>query len=284
MTNCLRGGLGLALRRQAESIGLTAIGTVEASAYARLFEPTAPGAPSGFAKSPRPFVLRSTGVGELMVAPGGIWWFDLHLFDLRPPSLLSPLWEAVRAMAVEGVGLGRGRSELLDVQVLDENGEPLAPIRSWEQLPPPLSIGLAPLQVPMRRVRVRFVTPTELKAGGRADAPPEFAVLFARLRDRVSTLCAFYGDDPLAIDYREMGVRARAVRIVRADLSYSSASRRSTKTGQRHPLGGFTGEVEYEGDLAEFLPFLKAGRWTGVGRQTVWGKGAIETTVLDPAA
>jgi hypothetical protein len=31
--------------------------------------------------------------------------------------------------------------------------------------------------------------------------------------------------------------------------------------------------VEYEGELTPFLPFLRAGEWAGVGRQTVWGKG-----------
>ena len=36
-----------------------------------------------------------------------------------------------------------------------------------------------------------------------------------------------------------------------------------------------TGEVEYGGELGEFLPYLEAGQWIGVGRQTVWGKGEI---------
>ena len=42
-----------------------------------------------------------------------------------------------------------------------------------------------------------------------------------------------------------------------------------------HPIGGFTGTAEYVGDLAEFLPWLRAARWVGVGRQTVWGKGDV---------
>jgi hypothetical protein len=40
-------------------------------------------------------------------------------------------------------------------------------------------------------------------------------------------------------------------------------------------LGGFVGEADYTGDLTEFLPYLRAAQWTGVGRQTTWGKGAI---------
>jgi hypothetical protein len=41
-------------------------------------------------------------------------------------------------------------------------------------------------------------------------------------------------------------------------------------------LGGFVGDAEYEGELGEFMAYLLAGKWTGVGRQTVWGKGELE--------
>jgi CRISPR/Cas system endoribonuclease Cas6 (RAMP superfamily) len=49
-----------------------------------------------------------------------------------------------------------------------------------------------------------------------------------------------------------------------------------------HSLGGFTGEAEYEGELAEFLPWLRAARWVGVGRQTVWGKGEVRVESSAP--
>ena len=73
-----------------------------------------------------------------------------------------------------------------------------------------------------------------------------------------------------------MGERANAIRMTRCELEWREAERLSSRTGQRHPLGGFVGEADYEGNLAEFLPFLHAGEWTGVGRQTVWGKGELE--------
>ena len=47
-----------------------------------------------------------------------------------------------------------------------------------------------------------------------------------------------------------------------------------------HSIGGFVGEAEYEGDLAEFVPYLRVAKWTGVGRQTVWGKGEVEVRIL----
>jgi CRISPR-associated endoribonuclease Cas6 len=105
---------------------------------------------------------------------------------------------------------------------------------------------------------------------------PEFGILFGRLRDRISTLRALYGPGPLEIDFRGMGERAAQVRMTRCELQRSEVDRLSSRTGQRHPLGGFVGEAQYEGELGEFLPYLRAGKWTGVGRQTVWGKGEIE--------
>lgn len=47
-----------------------------------------------------------------------------------------------------------------------------------------------------------------------------------------------------------------------------------------HPLGGVTGWVEYEGELGEFLPYLRAATYTGVGRQTVWGHGRLKVEKL----
>jgi len=58
------------------------------------------------------------------------------------------------------------------------------------------------------------------------------------------------------------------------------AERRSSRTGQVHGIGGFVGVAEYEGELGEFVPYLEAARWTGVGRQCVWGKGELHVEAL----
>jgi len=128
---------------------------------------------------------------------------------------------------------------------------------------------------PAAHLRVHFLTPTELKYGGTVAPHPEFAILFARLRDRVSTLRALYGSGPLEIDFRGLGERAAKVRMTACDLQWEKVERKSGRTGQVHPLGGFTGTAEYQGELSEFLPWLRAARWVGVGRQTVWGKGDV---------
>jgi hypothetical protein len=69
--------------------------------------------------------------------------------------------------------------------------------------------------------------------------------------------------------------------MTRCEIRRVEVERRSGRTGQSHSIGGFAGVAEYEGDLREFLPFLEAAQWTGVGRQAVWGKGEIAVTPID---
>ena len=68
--------------------------------------------------------------------------------------------------------------------------------------------------------------------------------------------------------------------MTRCDVEQVERDRVSRATGQRHPLGGFVGVAEYEGELNEFAPYLEVARFTGVGRQTVWGKGEIAWEAL----
>ncbi|MBZ5590708.1 MAG: CRISPR system precrRNA processing endoribonuclease RAMP protein Cas6 [Acidobacteriia bacterium] len=276
--NTVRGALGSILREIACTPHCGGNQHQVECAYARIFEPRGQAnGPSGFSQRPRPFVLRTHHLDGGRFQPGEGFSFDVHLFDLTDP-LLPYFVQALTRFADEGLGRGRQRAKLERVEQLAITDDERRCV--WDGGKPgpllePSSVTLAPDSAPVTIARVRFVTPTELKSQNMLAAQPEFAVLFARIRDRISALRAFYGPGPLDIDFRAMGQRASCIRMTRCDLRDEHAERRSSRTGQVHALGGFTGEVEYQGDLAEFLPYLGAARWTGVGRQTVWGKGEL---------
>lgn len=249
-SNLLRGVFGITLRRlicPPDCPGARSCPERETCNYARIFEPPAAG-PSGHADPPRPFVFRANHLDGQTMQAGDAFHFDFHLF-LDAAPLLPHLTQAFAALE---------RAELREVEYADER-----------------VLSLAHPAESVTRVTVRFVTPTELKG---PVATPEFGILAARIRDRISTLRELYSDGPLDLDYRAFGERAAKIRMTRCDLQHVDAERRSRRTGQTHSLGGFTGECDYEGDLTEFVPYLEAARWTGVGRQTVWGKGEIHVT------
>ena len=213
--------------------------------------------PSGLVDPPRPFVLRAWHLDGKTFQPGERFGIGVHDFDIAKP-MGAMFAQAFGALARVGFGSGRGKVELLPVETtgevetlrLEAAGNP-----QW--------------------ARVRFVTPTELKGeAGEGEIP--FGVLFARVRDRIATLSRLYGREPVEADFAGLGERAREIRTVHSSLRAEEVTRRSSRTAQKHGIGGFTGTVEYAGDLGEFLPWLRAAWWTGVGRHTVWGNGVME--------
>ena len=216
--------------------------------YSQFFAPVAADGegPSGLRDLPRPFVFRASHLDGAAFAPGERFHVGINWFETREPAI--DLLEKILAE------LMRGRAKLESIEGREA-----------------LRFELAAHREPIGQMRVRFLTPTELKGAER----PEFGVLLARIRDRVSTLRALYGAGPLELDFKGMGERAARIQMTHCEIEKVCMDRMSRSTGQHHSLGGFVGTTEYEGDLGEFLPLLEIARWTGVGRQTVWGKGEI---------
>lgn len=255
-------------------------------AYAKIFEPVAQQGegPSGLRDWPRPFVFRAAHLDGRTIDKGRPFHFDVYLYDLRDPAIVYFVL-AFAQLARDGIGPRRGRAVLGRVDQLAQDGRPQTHIYNGQtflmtELPAPITLDLSSATEAVSKIKVRFLTPTELKHGQALAAKPEFPILLGRIRDRISTLRALYGPGALDIDFKALSERAEQVRMTDCRIDFSEVERKSARTGERHPLGGFVGEAEYEGALGEFMPWLYAAPWVGVGRQTVWGKGVVDVTVL----
>ncbi|MBI4908636.1 MAG: CRISPR system precrRNA processing endoribonuclease RAMP protein Cas6 [Acidobacteria bacterium] len=234
--NMLRGAFGWILQQE------------DPHSASQLFSPKLSAGPSGLTDAPRPFVFRTAHLEGHRFAPGKRFPFGMNLF-LDSEAALQKVVETFQKLE---------RARLV----------------SWSRAAK--SVQLRPAQENVRKIRVTFLSPSEIKGnGGQILDEPDFGVMLCRIRDRVSTLRNLYGDGAVEMDFASFGERAAQVRLTRCELEHHDAERTSARTGQTHSLSGFTGIAEYEGDLDEFLPFLRAAAFTGVGRQTVWGKGEI---------
>jgi len=125
------------------------------------------------------------------VQPAELFDFDLHLFDLSERSITCFL-DSFTQLAREGLGAQRSRVDLTTVSQLDAGGNVASTIVSSSlralQNVPPLEISLDRPTLVINRVCIRFLTPTELKSGEQLASQPEFPILAARIRARVSTL------------------------------------------------------------------------------------------------
>ena len=241
----LRGALGFALAGDPQL-------------YQAFFSPAITTGPSGLRTPPRPFVLRARHLDSAIVEPGTEFHFLLHLFGR---DSVVPLQTVLHRMAAAGLG---------------EHRVPLQWIGLQEELQ---TCVLAPEQTPVETATVSFLSPISLKPLPATAVEIPFAVLFARARDRVSTLLSFYGNPGPLPDFRALGTIAAGVRTHSSALTPVRYDRRSARTGQSHPLAGVTGWARYASPdpdvLPQLLPWLHAAQFCGVGRHTVWGMGEI---------
>lgn len=212
--------------------------------------------------TPRPFVLRCRNLDGCRYSPGEVFSFHLHLF-LFESQLLEALTAAVDAMGHKGFGPTRSRAILL-----------LPPVQRHRSLHLDEPVEQANL------VRIHFHTPTELKRRAEIREPCQFSLLIEHITRRLERLSAQYGAGSLALDDNTLRKQTDAVLLRSANLQYVEVSRRGSRHGQTHPMGGFVGSADYSGDLTPFMRLLQAASAAGVGRHTVWGNGEISTERL----
>jgi hypothetical protein len=199
---------------------------------------------------------------------------------------------ALRKLGEDGLGKRRTRFRVEAVRALDAAGLARATVyeRGSDLVRPERHAMRArdlmrPGDREARRVRIRYLSPTDVRSeatamAGPSPAPP-FGALIRRARDRASALATFFGDGALAYDARAVGLSADRALLVAAEIDRASVSRRSTRTGERHELGGVVGSAIYEGDgVSAAMPWLRLAELIGVGKHATFGHGRIEVDAL----
>jgi CRISPR/Cas system endoribonuclease Cas6 (RAMP superfamily) len=283
--NAIRSALGASLRRAVcagDCEDPTDCGRGNDCPYLYLFQPTLEIGPSGMRHPPRPFTIRARPLAGRPIAPGERFELGINLFELRRPAI-EWLVHAFSRWKEEGQGPARSTVLLESVEVdrPSGTGELLVADGAFlREQPEPVSLSVESIgAVDAKRMEIEFLSPTEFKENGSLVESPSFAVLMRRIAERVNALATIYGAGPLSVDWSCLNKAAETVRTTYSGGVHAPVKRTSRKTGS-HPLGGFVGEIVYEGDLSMFVPWLRIAEVTGVGRQTVWGKGEIRVRIV----
>jgi len=260
----------------------------EHCAYAAIFEPSPPVSSdrlSNLQDIPRPFVFRAPADGKNRYEQGEIFEFELLLFG-HARDCLAYFVVAFRELAERGFGISRGRCRLKSVLAMNAEGgrDEIYSCETQCVRPAPVAMYASSIMNKSSRaarIEIDYVSPTEITYRGAAVRSPDFHHLIKRLRDRVNAIAWFYRGTLLGIDYAEFGRRAEAVQTVESRVEWADRERFSTRTRQRHPIGGFTGRVVYAGDLAEYIPLLRLGEFVHVGKHAVWGNGRFQVRLIE---
>ena len=234
---------------------------------------------------PRPFVIKPPLNGKDVYETGDILGFDLVVVgnarDFLPYFIVT-----FEELGRQGIGIARGKYRFKTL-------EAMMPDRSWHEIydykermvrPPGSPLGLDQLNLKkdesIQELKIEFLTPVLLKEKGRW-VRPEFGPLMKRLRDRINALSYFYCGNNIEMDFRSFGEKADAVKTNQEDLSWVEERRYSKQRELIHILKGYTGEIEYKGDLGPFMPWLRLGEIVHVGKATAFGQGWFRILTAD---
>jgi hypothetical protein len=278
-----RGGFGSVFRRVAcalrEQECLHCL-LKENCPYAYIFETSPPAdtqALRNYESIPRPFVLEPPVEIKTDYSPGERLDFNLVLIG-RAIDYLPYFVVVFREMGQAGLGRGRRPFILEEVTALGLEQTDLLYTRATNTV---RSIDLsysgatliAQTSLQGNQLRVEFETPIRLVDGGRQAEVPEFHIFFRQALRRISALAYFHHGHSLDADYAGLAERSRRVTLVENKTRRHGYERFSRRQNQRINMGGLVGTAVYEGNLAEFLPWLALGEHVHVGKNTVFGLG-----------
>jgi len=266
----LRGGFGFVFRKVAcitKNRDCSTCSFKDSCVYSYIFE-TSPPPDSLYLRSyrsiPRPFILEPPLEKKEEYAPGETFSFNLILVGKAIDYL--PYFILVFRQLGE-MGLPDGQVETRTVY--DADTQMVKSVDAQINL----SNLFSSLRFHTHFLTLEFVTPTRIKYRGSYTSCPHFHIILRTLLRRLSSLLYFHCGEKLTLDYRKMIEEAQKIKILKVEVDWIDWERYSGRQEQRMKLGGFVGQVTYRGNIGKFLPFLKIGEYTHLGKAVVFGLG-----------
>lgn len=299
----LRGGFGNAFRKVVCALKKSDCSGCllkEKCVYSYVFE-TPPPADSRimtkYTNAPHPFVIEPPAERKQAYKPGDEIHFGLVLTG-RAIDYLPYFIYTFDELGKMGIGKGRGKYLLNKVSVsrllspplrggdegdgeiiYDSTTKTLNPVR-----PSLLNLDFEKLKSDSRGVNLEhrtlsidFLTPTRIVYDGSLTLELEFHMLVRQLLRRMALLSYFHcGGDPSGIDFKGIIEAAKEVRVKKRSLKWYDWERYSTRQNAKMKMGGFIGEITFEGNIGPFMPLIEAGAVLHVGKGTSFGLGRYE--------
>lgn len=257
--------------------------------YFQVFEARAEGEnPLGRVKTiPKPFVIAPPDGEKTLFIQGENLEFTLTLIG-RATEYIPYFIYTFQELGRMGIGRKRGRYILTEVIDLDSNttiyNHDRKVLEAVERKTIDLSKAIEDFINPVddyddTELTFQAITPIRIKYGRHYTVELDFHILTRQLLRRLFLLWYFHGDyEPgyyeTIKEYHKNAIRlAEGVKTKESTLYWYDWERYSNRQKSRMKLGGLVGSVTYSGNVAPFIPFLKAGEIFHIGKNTTFGLG-----------
>ncbi len=196
---------------------------------------------------------------------------------------------AIHRMAAHGLGVARSPFALMEVIQISAAGERVsiydgatqkfaAQLVRAESLQDFVAARMSELGI-FSELCLQFSTPTRLIIQGDLQSEANFELILRSLLRRLRMLGEVHGAGAVSWDYDRLLNLANEVKTQESQLRWWDWERYSNRQQTKMRLGGFVGEIRFEGEaLQELLPFVCAGELLRLGKGTSFGLGKYEIT------
>lgn len=252
--------------------------------YTRFFEPY-PSPDHPFAKRlsqmPRPFALQVPPPADkpLTFYAGNLLSFRLTLWH-HAETLLPYIVVAVQKTFERGIGQGL-RAKLQKVSVELPEGETKVfdadeGLVSTKLIFVPIEQAMTMPNRSIKRLTVRFVTPTRIDLSGKLQNPITFSALIRAANERSRALFWAYEQTDIPWDGKALVQMSAEVKALKGEQKWLELRRFSRRQQESLKIGGIVGWTEFAGDdLSPFIPLLRLMEWVHVGKLSTMGLGQI---------
>lgn len=257
--------------------------------YVYVFETMPPSGSNklrNFKNIPQPFILEPPLETKRFYKEKDVLKFRLVLVG-KAIEYLPYFIYTFEEVGKAGIGKGRGRYSIREV-TLPEKKKPHCIYTSSEKTLHAYNTDIKKIIKKKTNdimkscaLKIKFETPTRIVSEEKLVSKPEFHYIISNLIRRVSNLLQFHCNIDVSWDFKKLIEDSHSVKSKVSDIYWYDWERYSRRQDTRMKLGGFVGEIEFEGDFTSFAFPLALGEYLHIGKNTTFGLGKYSICLLN---
>lgn len=241
---------------------------------------------------PRPFLIKPSLDKMNEFKPDEELTFTLGFFGEDAIKFFPYVIAGARLMGKTGIGVieKRGRMNLcrvVSVNPLKEKEQEIFEEEKELKMMPCLPIDSEDIEMraneikKFNKIRIKLLTPMRLVSEKKlVKNKIPFDILYRRLLERFTTLISIYEGQKFDLDFKKIIEESQKVKIEESKIYWDDVFRYSSRHKRRIPMGGYLGEIIYQGDFTNFAEILAWGEQIHVGKYAILGNGWYEMAVV----
>lgn len=181
---------------------------------------------------------------------------------------------ALGRMGWKGMGNGRGKWSLVELDAVGRDGQPVSLLDSFEFIPSVTAANIAERSPKFDACELEFLTPLQLKKRGDVVRWPHPDLVIRRLIGRMGDLLEATSDVQVnRFEIRELTDLASRTMMEHSEFRDEEWERYSTRQQRRSTVSGIQGTLRISGIAPEIAAILNVGQHIHLGNSAAFGMG-----------